>query len=65
MILRKFNLNAFVRAERCERALKGLPRTELENLISDNGTSMTCQHCGKIYNFTKEDLEKMLLTVSQ
>ncbi|MCL1604195.1 Hsp33 family molecular chaperone HslO [Succinatimonas hippei] len=51
--------------ERCERALKGLPRTELENLISDNGTSMTCQHCGKIYNFTKEDLEKMLLTVSQ
>ena len=51
--------------ERCERALKGLPRAELEELISENGTSMTCQHCGKIYNFTKEDLEKMLLTVSQ
>ena len=51
--------------DRCERALKGLNRQDLEHLITENGTDMTCQHCGKVYHFSKEDLEKILLEISQ
>ena len=34
---------------------------ELKDLIEkDGGTSMTCQHCGKKYDFSKEELEQIM-----
>ncbi|MBO6258265.1 MAG: Hsp33 family molecular chaperone HslO [Succinivibrio sp.] len=51
--------------DRCQRALEGLRRQELEALIADGGTEMTCQHCGKTYRFSKEELQDFFLKVSQ
>ena len=39
---------------------------ELKDLIEkDGGTSMTCQHCGKKYDFSKEELNAILHKISQ
>lgn len=52
--------------ERCQNALLQLSYSELEKIASeDEGTSMTCQHCSKTYTFTKEELQALLLKVSQ
>ena len=38
----------------------------LKDLIEkDGGTSMTCQHCGKKYDFSKEELNAILHKISQ
>ncbi|HAO91631.1 MAG: Hsp33 family molecular chaperone HslO [Succinivibrio sp.] len=51
---------------RCENALQQLSQQELADLAKEEqGTSMTCQHCGKTYTFTKEDLQTILAKVSQ
>ncbi len=51
---------------RCENALLQLDKGELKSMAEDaNGTSMTCQHCGKTYSFTQDELKTLLLKVSQ
>ncbi len=52
--------------ERCERALTSLPHRELAELAADpRGTSMTCQHCGRSYQFSQAELQSLLHKVSQ
>lgn len=51
--------------ERCEKALTSLDPKVLESMICEEGTAMTCQHCGHIYKFSKKDLEELLLKISQ
>lgn len=52
--------------QRCENALLQLDPSELKKLIDeDNGTTMTCQHCGKTYTFDKEELSELLVQISQ
>ncbi len=51
---------------RCENALMQLDPAELKNMSEDpKGTSMTCQHCGKTYTFTQEELASMYRKISQ
>lgn len=51
---------------RCENALMQLDPAELKNMAEDpKGTSMTCQHCGKTYTFTQEELATMYRKISQ
>lgn len=50
---------------RCENALLNIDHSELKSLADEGGTSMTCQHCGHVYKFSKEDLQGLLLRVSQ
>ena len=48
--------------ERVSRALISMGRRELEALIRDQGCAeLTCQFCDKVYQFSKEELEKLLL----
>jgi molecular chaperone Hsp33 len=36
-------------------------REELRNMIQDQGSAqLTCQFCDAVYDFSKEDLEKLL-----
>ena len=43
-----------------------LDPAELKNMAEDpKGTSMTCQHCGKTYTFTQEELASMYRKISQ
>ncbi len=52
--------------ERCQKALESLSFPDLQELANDEvGTEMTCQHCGKKYNFTKEDLQNILVKAHQ
>ena len=51
--------------ERCLNALAGLRAGELESLVSEGGTEMTCQHCGRTFNFTKDELQALLMKNSQ
>ena len=52
--------------QRCENALMQLSHDELASIANEeNGTSMTCQHCGKTYTFTKEELISLLHKASQ
>ena len=47
--------------ERVERALISLGRTELEQMLSEQGgCQMTCQFCDAVYEFTAEDIQKLL-----
>ncbi|MBQ9221769.1 Hsp33 family molecular chaperone HslO [Succinivibrio sp.] len=51
---------------RCENALMQLDPAELKNMAEDpKGTSMTCQHCGKTYTFTQEELASIYRKISQ
>ncbi|MDY6471099.1 MAG: Hsp33 family molecular chaperone HslO [Succinivibrio dextrinosolvens] len=51
---------------RCENALMQLDPAELKNMAEDpKGTSMTCQHCGKTYTFTQEELASLYRKISQ
>ncbi|HIT24754.1 MAG TPA: Hsp33 family molecular chaperone HslO [Candidatus Enterenecus avicola] len=48
--------------ERVSRALISMGRRELEALIRDQGCAeLTCQFCDKVYQFSKEELEQLLL----
>ncbi len=48
--------------ERVSRALISMGRQELEALIRDQGCAeLTCQFCDKVYQFSKEELEQLLL----
>ena len=52
--------------ERCLKALASLKRAELKEIADDpNGTSMTCQHCGRSYHFTHEQLQELYFQVNQ
>ena len=47
--------------EKMERALISIGKTELEQLIEEQGEAeLTCQFCDNKYTFSKEDLEKLL-----
>jgi molecular chaperone Hsp33 len=47
--------------ERVTRALISMGREELRNMIQDQGSAqLTCQFCDAVYDFSKEDLEKLL-----
>lgn len=47
--------------ERVERALISLGRTELEQMLSEQGgCQMTCQFCDAVYTFTAEDIRALL-----
>lgn len=48
--------------ERVSRALISMGKNELESLIHDQGSAeLTCQFCDKVYHFSKDELEKLLL----
>ena len=48
--------------ERVSRALISMGKQELESLIHDQGSAeLTCQFCDKVYNFSKKELEQLLL----
>lgn len=48
--------------ERMARALISIGESELRTLIDEDGCAeLTCHFCGKAYNFTKEELEELLL----
>ena len=47
--------------ERVERALISLGREELEQMLSEQGgCQMTCQFCDAVYEFTAEDIQRLL-----
>lgn len=47
--------------ERVERALISLGRTELEQMLSEQGgCQLTCQFCDAVYEFTAEDVQRLL-----
>jgi len=47
--------------ERVERALIGMGRAELEELIAEQGRAeITCQFCDQVYGFSREELEELL-----
>jgi molecular chaperone Hsp33 len=47
--------------ERVTRALISMGREELRDMIRDQGSAqLTCQFCDAVYDFSKEDLEKLL-----
>lgn len=46
--------------ERMERALISLGRRELEDLKSDGEAELQCHFCNKKYNFTENDLSKLI-----
>jgi molecular chaperone Hsp33 len=47
--------------ERVTRALISMGREELRDMIQDQGSAqLTCQFCDAVYDFSKEDLEKLL-----
>ena len=47
--------------ERVERALISLGRTELEKMLSEQGgCQLTCQFCDAVYEFTAEDIQRLL-----
>lgn len=47
--------------DRVARALISMGREELQNMIEEQGSAeLTCQFCDAVYQFTKEDLEKLL-----
>lgn len=50
--------------ERVERALISLGRKELENMLHEQGgCQLSCQFCDTVYDFSREDLEKMLASL--
>ena len=50
--------------ERVERALISLGRKELEDMLREQGgCQLSCQFCDAVYDFSKEDLEKLLATL--
>ena len=47
--------------ERVERALISLGRMELEQMLSEQGgCQLTCQFCDAVYEFTAEDIQRLL-----
>lgn len=47
--------------EKVEKALISLGEKELDNIIKDNKTEeIKCEFCGKEYNFSPEDLKKLI-----
>lgn len=47
--------------ERVERALISLGRTELDQMLSEQGgCQLTCQFCDAVYEFTAEDIQRLL-----
>ena len=47
--------------ERVERTLISLGRTELEQMLSEQGgCQLTCQFCDAVYEFTAEDIQRLL-----
>ena len=47
--------------ERVERALISLGRTELEQMLSEQGgCQLTCQFCDAVYEFMAEDIQRLL-----
>lgn len=50
--------------ERVERALISLGRKELEEMIREQGgCQLSCQFCDTVYDFSKEDLERLLASL--
>ena len=50
--------------ERVERALISLGRKELEDMLREQGgCQLSCQFCDAVYDFSKEDLEKLLASL--
>lgn len=51
--------------ERCKNTLLNLGRHDLEELLKDASTTMTCQHCSKKYTFSKKELQDIYNMVNQ
>lgn len=50
--------------ERVERALISLGRKELEDMLHEQGgCQLNCQFCDTVYDFSREDLEKLLASL--
>ncbi len=57
---RKVAFRCICSKARCENALMSMDPRELEAIISEQGGArMTCQHCGREYEFTKAELEAL------
>lgn len=51
---------------KCEKALLELDPAVLKDMAADEkGTTMKCQHCGKVYTFTQDELLSIYHKVSQ
>ena len=47
--------------EKIEKGLIAIGKKELEDIINENGkANIVCNFCNKEYDFSKEDLEKLL-----
>ncbi len=48
-------------SERIERTLIALGKEETEKILKENGNTVevTCHFCNKVYNYSKEDIEKI------
>jgi len=62
---REITFRCICSKSRCENALLQLAPSEIKSLIEDKGTSMTCQHCGKVYKFSEDELKTILSKISQ
>lgn len=52
--------------KRCEQTLMSLDRRDLESLLKEQGhAKMVCQHCGHEYEFSKAELEDLLIKSCQ
>ena len=52
--------------ERTEKALISLGEKEIRDIIEeDQGAELVCHFCDSKYEFTKEDLEEIVLTINQ
>lgn len=52
--------------QRCEQALLQINPSELKQMVAEGkSTTMTCQHCGKTYTFTLDELKHICAKVNQ
>ena len=52
--------------DRFFRGIKSLGAKEITDIINEDGkASVTCRFCKKTYDFTKNDLEKMLKQINE
>ena len=62
----KVSFKCICSKERCLKALMSLKHDELKEIANDpKGTDMTCQHCGRNYHFSHDELQKLFLQVNQ
>jgi len=59
----EFNYKCNCSLERVTGALRTLGKNELIDMKNDDKTEVTCHFCDNIFNFTNEDLEKIIQSI--